>query len=105
LIEGKLQYEEVRVVTSGEEEVLFIVRDISDRKQAEIALQQQISRERLVMAMQERIRESLNLEEVLKTAVEEVRQFLSTDRTIIYRFNPGWSGVSLSSQWEKIGWL
>ena len=106
LIEGKLQYEEVRVVTSGEEEVLFIVRDISDRKQAEIALQQQISRERLVIAMQERIRESLNLEEVLKTAVEEVRQFLSTDRTIIYRFNPGWSGVvaveSVGEDWMAI---
>jgi len=25
-------------------------------------------------------------------AVEEVRQFLSTDRTVIYRFNPDWSG-------------
>ncbi|BBC25935.1 response regulator [Pseudanabaena sp. ABRG5-3] len=36
----RLQYEEVRVVKSGEDEVLFMVRDISDRKQAEIALQQ-----------------------------------------------------------------
>ncbi|MEA5420984.1 ATP-binding protein [Spirulina sp. CCNP1310] len=32
------QYEEVRVVPSGPDEVLFIIRDISDRKQAELAL-------------------------------------------------------------------
>ena len=66
--------------------------DITARKQAEIALQQQLKRERLVDAIQERIRSSLNLEEVMTVAVEEVRQFLSTDRTVIYRFNPDWSG-------------
>ncbi|HSF76284.1 MAG TPA: ATP-binding protein, partial [Microcoleus sp.] len=66
--------------------------DITARKQAELALQKQLKRERLVNAIQERIRSSLNLEEVLTMAVEEVRQFLSTDRTVIYRFNPDWSG-------------
>jgi PAS domain S-box-containing protein len=35
---GKLQYEEVRIVVSGDNEVLFMVRDISDRKRAEEAL-------------------------------------------------------------------
>lgn len=39
-IGDRLQYEEVRVIKSGEDEVLFMIRDISDRKQAEIALQQ-----------------------------------------------------------------
>ncbi|NEO28652.1 MAG: PAS domain S-box protein [Kamptonema sp. SIO4C4] len=34
----KLQYEEVRVVVSGESEVLFMVRDNGDRKRAELAL-------------------------------------------------------------------
>lgn len=66
--------------------------DITARKQAEIALQQQLRRERLVNSIQERIRSSLNLEAVLTMAVEEVRQFLLTDRTVIYRFNPDWSG-------------
>jgi PAS domain S-box-containing protein len=67
--------------------------DISDRKLAEIALQQQLLREQLVGKMQERIRRTLNLQDVLTTAVEEVRQFLQTDRTIIYRFYPDWSGA------------
>ena len=66
--------------------------DVTLRKQAEIALQQQVKRERLVNAIQERIRSSLNVEEVMTMAVEEICQFLSTDRTVIYRFNPDWSG-------------
>ncbi|MEM9543830.1 MAG: adenylate/guanylate cyclase domain-containing protein [Cyanobacteria bacterium P01_E01_bin.42] len=36
--ERRLQYEEIRVVPSGENEVLFMVRDNSDRKRAELAL-------------------------------------------------------------------
>jgi PAS domain S-box-containing protein len=39
-MDGKQQYEEVRVVVSGENEVLFMIRDISDRKRAEAALYQ-----------------------------------------------------------------
>lgn len=66
--------------------------DITDRKKAELALQQQLKREQLVNSIQERIRSSLNSEEVLQMAVEEVRLFLGTDRTVIYRFNDDWSG-------------
>ena len=39
-VNGQLRYEEVRVVPSGPNEVLFIVRDISDRKHIEAALRQ-----------------------------------------------------------------
>lgn len=84
----------------SENSVIWVARDISDvynelrlRQQAEVALQQQLKRERLVGASVERIRQSLNLEEVLSTAVLEVRQFLQIERTIIYRFNPDWSGL------------
>lgn len=40
VIDDKLQYEEVRVIPNGDDRVLFIIRDINDRKQAEIVLQQ-----------------------------------------------------------------
>jgi PAS domain S-box-containing protein len=39
LVAGKLQTEEVRIVPYTEDEVLLLVRDISDRKQSELALQ------------------------------------------------------------------
>jgi two-component system, cell cycle sensor histidine kinase and response regulator CckA len=55
-----------------------------ERKQAEQALKQQIERERLVTAIAQRIRRSLDLDEILNTTVEEVRQFLQSDRVLIY---------------------
>ncbi|GFE70097.1 response regulator [Chroococcus sp. FPU101] len=81
-------------------------RDVSARRQAETALQQQLIRQRLVMDMLERIRQSLQLDEILNTTAREVRQFLNTDRVLIFRFNPDWSGQvaveSVGEQWLSI---
>ncbi|MEG4572044.1 PAS domain S-box protein [Microcoleus sp. N3A4] len=86
--------------------VIAVIEDISARKLAEAILRQQLKRERLVVAMLERIRSSLNLEEILTKAVAEVRHFLQTDRTIIYRFNPDRSGFvtveSAGKNWLSI---
>ncbi len=72
---------------------LSILRDISDRKFAELALQQHTEQQRLMTAIAQRIRASLNLEEVLNTTVAEVRQFLQADRVFIYRFQADYSGT------------
>ncbi|MEG4305365.1 PAS domain S-box protein [Microcoleus sp. D3_18a_C4] len=86
--------------------VIGVIEDISSRKLAEAILRQQLKRERLVVEMLERIRSSLNLKEILTKAVAEVRQFLQTDRTIIYRFNPDRSGFvtveSVGEKWRSI---
>lgn len=47
----------------------------------------------LVAAIALRIRQSLDLELILEQTVAEVRQFLRTDRVLIYRFEPDLSGV------------
>ncbi|MEH2352709.1 diguanylate cyclase domain-containing protein [Nostoc sp.] len=78
--------------------------DITDRKQAQIALQQQTERERMVYAIAQHIRRSLDLDEILNTTVAEVRHFLQTDRVIIYRFNRDWSGVIVTES-VVAGWL
>ncbi len=62
--------------------------DITERKEGEITLQQQIERERVTVAIAQRIRESLELEEILNTTVAEVQQLLATDRTLVLRFLP-----------------
>ncbi|MEG4446029.1 PAS domain S-box protein [Microcoleus sp. AT9_B5] len=63
-----------------------VIRDVTERKQAERMLREQAERERLVSAIAQRVRQSLNLTQTLSTAVQEVRQLLATDRTVIYRF-------------------
>ncbi|GAP94944.1 GAF domain-containing protein [Leptolyngbya sp. NIES-2104] len=70
------------------------------------ALQYQQNREQLISAIALRIRESLDLNTILYRTVEEVRLFLDTDRVLIYRFEPDWSGTiaveSVNSPWEAI---
>ncbi|MEG5135671.1 MULTISPECIES: diguanylate cyclase domain-containing protein [unclassified Microcoleus] len=79
-------------------------RDITHSKQAQVALRQQIERERLIAQIQSRIRSSLDLQEILNTTVAEVREFLATDRVILFRFRPDWNGdVVVESVGE--GWM
>ena len=67
--------------------------ELTERKQAELALRQRAERERITNAISLRIHQSLELEEILQITATEVRGFLETDRVVIYRFNPDWSGV------------
>jgi len=68
-------------------------------------LRQHLRQEQLVAVMCDRIRQSLNVGEILNTTAEEVRQFLQTDRVLIYRFEPNWSGTvvveSVASEYMK----
>jgi PAS domain S-box-containing protein len=54
----------------------------------QVALQQQIERERLFIRLTQHIRQSLNLQEILNTAVTEVQHLLATDRVLVYRIIP-----------------
>ncbi|MEG3986151.1 PAS domain S-box protein [Microcoleus sp. S28C3] len=80
-----------------------VITDITKRKESEMILYQRLKREQLAVAMLERIRYSLNLEEILTKSVEEVRQFLQVDRTVIYQFNPDGSGfIAVESVAENV---
>lgn len=80
--------------------------NVMARRKAETALEQQLFRQRLMMDMLDRIRQSLQLDEILNTTAREVRQFLDTDRVLIFRFNPDWSGQvaveSVGESWQSI---
>ncbi|GAB1544422.1 hypothetical protein NUACC21_70980 [Scytonema sp. NUACC21] len=73
-------------------------------QQTPAALMEQLECNRLLTAMALRIRQSLNWDAILNTTVAEVRQFLQTERVIIYRFNPDLSGTvvveSVASDWQ-----
>lgn len=83
-----------------------VAQDITERKQAEMVMQQQAERERLLGAISLHIRQSLNLDDILNTTVAEVRKFLQTDRVIVYQFQPDWSGVviveSVADGWQSL---
>lgn len=66
--------------------------DVSRFKEIEVELQTQVERERIVSTLTQRIHRSLDLQEILQVTVQEVQAFLHTDRVVVYRFNPDWSG-------------
>ncbi|WP_016950988.1 GAF domain-containing protein [Anabaena sp. PCC 7108] len=73
-------------------ETLGIGKDITARKQTEQALKAQIEREKLMRTIAQRIRQSLNLQDILNATVKEVRDFLQVDRVVVYQFAPDMSG-------------
>ena len=62
--------------------------------------------DKLVAAIALRIRQSLELDLILKQTVKEVRKFLETDRVLVYRFEPDWSGLivveSVGNSWKTV---
>lgn len=79
-------------------------RNLTDLKQAEIALQQLAERELLLATINNRMRQSLDLKSVLQTAVSEVRAFLQTDRVLVYRLNASSNGTVVAESVAE-GWL
>ncbi len=69
-----------------------LAHKILEYEQLKQEVLQQTQREQLVMEIALKIRQSLDLNEILNTTVTEVRQLLQTDRVILYRFNSDWSG-------------
>jgi len=86
------------------EGVVVVFQDVTERKQAEESFRQQSERERLIMTITQRIRQSLNLKEILNTTVAEVREFLQTDRVLIFRLQPDGSGV-VTVESVAPGWI
>lgn len=59
--------------------------DITDRKQAQEELQRQNLRSQLFAEVTVKIRQSLHIEDILQTAVNEVQRILGSDRVLIFQ--------------------
>lgn len=72
---------------------VWCYRDITEAKLTERALQKQAAKERLIWESLARIRSSLDLNAIVQTTVDEVREFLEVDRALVFRFFEDWRGV------------
>jgi PAS domain S-box-containing protein len=82
--------------------IVGTVMDITDRK-----LQQQILEgEQVIAGITQRIQDSLELPDILTTAVQEVRKFLQNDRVIVFQLDREWRGQvlveSVDPQWMPL---
>ncbi|MDX2098382.1 MAG: histidine kinase dimerization/phospho-acceptor domain-containing protein, partial [Leptolyngbyaceae cyanobacterium bins.59] len=74
--------------------------EIQERVAAEAKLQRLADRERTTALVIQQMRQSLDLDTIFRTTTEALRQAIQGDRTLIYRFNPDWSGQVLA---ESVG--
>lgn len=86
----KLQAEKVELLRTRNVELEKQVKE----RTAE--LEEQLQRDRLLAKITFRIHHSLNLQEILQAAVDEVREYLGTDRVIIYRLELTGIGVVIA---------
>lgn len=73
--------------------VLVVARDITDLKQAENALRQQVEQEHTLRLIAGRIRETLDLDAILSAAVTEIWRSLDADRAIVFQLTSDRAGV------------
>ncbi len=83
----------VPVTTTPRFDPIALTLASTDHKQVEWHVQHQSESERIVAAVTQRIRQSLELDEILQTTAAEVRQLFEVDRVVIYQFEPDWSGL------------
>jgi PAS domain S-box-containing protein len=67
--------------------------DISERKLVQEELQRQNMRSRLFADITLKIRQSLQIDEILQTSVTEVQKLLHADRVLVFRLRPDGSGT------------
>ncbi|MGF1935764.1 MAG: GAF domain-containing protein [Nostoc sp. ChiQUE02] len=96
LVQTSLQFS----LAKSQIDYLELVR-VKSEKLAQIAEQ-----EKALTKISNRIRQSLDVEEIFKTTTQEVRQLLRCDRVAVYRFNPNWSGEFVAESaghlWVKL---
>jgi|GEM_PF-5406346 len=89
----------ISLVRNTEGKPLYFIKqiqDITERKEAEQILQVQVKKEQCISQVTQRIRKSLNFEDILAATTSEVRELLQADRCLIYQFNSSSGGIVLA---------
>ncbi|MBF2027650.1 MAG: response regulator, partial [Oscillatoriales cyanobacterium C42_A2020_001] len=80
--------------------------EVQERLAAETRFQEVAKREQTTALVIQRMRQSLDLDTIFEATTEELRSAIQCDRTLIYRFNPNWSGQviaeSVAEGWNTI---
>lgn len=88
---GTIFYKQVVMVSAYDEQNVFVghhcfMKDITDRKQAEEALQRQLQKALLLKQITQEIRQSLNAQQIFETAAIQIGQTFGVSRCLIRRY-------------------
>lgn len=91
----------------GEDELSALgsnINQLANQLQLQLSKQtSQVRQELLLNSISSSIREAIDTEDMFNTLVAEVRTALQSDRVIVYRFNPDWSGT-IAAESVGRGW-
>lgn len=69
-----------------------ISTDISEQKETEAELRESAARERTILSIVRKIRQSLELDEIFQITTQQLRETLKCDRVALFQFNPDGRG-------------
>jgi GAF domain-containing protein len=79
------------------------VTDITEHQEAEAALRESAEREKAIAFVIQRMRQTLDIDQIFSATTQELREALNGDRAAVYRFHPDWSGEFVSESVAE-GW-
>lgn len=105
LVEDITAYREAQqVMRRSQQELEALIRSRTSALEiSQSLLTQELNKNQLLFSITERIRSTMQLNEVLQRTVEEVRKVLKTDRVLIYHFLPNQEGGKILSEAIKPG--
>ena len=83
--------------------VIWVARDITERKRAEKALEQQVEREAVTNRISRAVRRSLDTTVVFHTAVQELGSYLGVDRCSLFMRNEEAGRVQMVAEYHAPG--
>jgi PAS domain S-box-containing protein len=86
-----------------EDSVIWVARDITERKRTEAALEQQVEREAVINRISRAVRRSLDTTVVFHTAVQELGSYLGVDRCSIFMKDEEAARVRMVAEYHAPG--
>ena len=102
-IEGVEYWFEGTVSPMPEDLVVWVARDITERKRTEDALQQQAEREAVINRISRAVRRSLDTTVVFHTAVQELGSYLGVDRCSLFMVEEQMGRVHMVAEYHAPG--
>ncbi|MDJ0510443.1 MAG: GAF domain-containing protein [Crocosphaera sp.] len=86
--------------------IVVQVSSVIQQKQYLDELQAQAKQEEAIANIVQRINSSLKIQEIFRSTTQEIHNLLQVDRTVVYRFNPDWTGEvvteSAGAEWVSV---
>jgi PAS domain S-box-containing protein len=102
-LEGAESWFEGTVSPMLDDSVIWVARDITERKRTEAALQQQAEREAVINRISRAVRRSLDTTVVFHTAVHELGSYLGVDRCSLFMIEEEAGRVRMVAEYHAPG--